>query len=79
MGVVIQDNISPEKYINLIFGKTFRMLRNIRIAFHFLDNGVMRKIITTMIRPKLKYAEVIWSQHKKKTCNNIGENTKNSN
>ena len=27
---------------------------------------MMRKIITTMIRPKLEYAEVIWSHHKKK-------------
>ena len=26
----------------------------------------MRKIITTMIRPKLEHAEVIWSPHKKK-------------
>ena len=26
----------------------------------------MRKIITTMIRPKLEYAEVIWFPHKKK-------------
>ena len=25
----------------------------------------MRKIITTMIRPKLEHAEVIWSPHKK--------------
>ena len=27
---------------------------------------MMRKIITTMIRPKLEYAEVLWSPHKKK-------------
>ena len=27
---------------------------------------MMRKIIITMIRPKLEYAEVIWSPHKKK-------------
>ena len=35
--VVIQDNLSSEKLINRIFGDTFRMLRNIRKAFHFLD------------------------------------------
>ena len=40
------------------------MLRNIQMAFDFLD--MMRKIIITMIRPKLKYAEVIWFPHKKK-------------
>ena len=42
------------------------MLRNIRMAFHFLDKYIMGKIITTMVRPKLKYAKVIWSLHKKK-------------
>ena len=26
---------------------------------------MMRRIIHTMIRPKLKYADVIWSPHKK--------------
>ena len=39
---------------------------NIQIAFHFLDKDMMRKIITTMIKPKPEYAEVIWSPHKKK-------------
>ena len=34
--------------------------------FHFLDKDIMRKIITTMIRPKLEYTEVIRSPHKKK-------------
>ena len=37
LGVVIQDNLSPEKHIKKIFGATFMMLRNIRMAFHFLD------------------------------------------
>ena len=66
LGVVIQDNLSPEKHINRIFDDTFKMLRNIRMAFHFLDKVMMRKIITTMIRPKLESSEVIWSSHKKK-------------
>ena len=63
--MVIQDNSSPEKYIDIIFGDTFRMLRKMQIALHFLNKGMMRKIITTMVRPKLEYAEVIWSLHKK--------------
>ena len=44
LGVVIQDNLSSEKYIDRIFGDTFRMLRKIRITFH-LDKDMMRKII----------------------------------
>ena len=53
LGVVIQDNLSSEKHLDRIFGDTFMMLRNIRMAFHFLDKYVMRKIITTIIRSKL--------------------------
>ena len=41
------------------------MLMNIQMAFTFLDKDMIRKIITTIIRPKLEYAEVIWSLHKK--------------
>ena len=41
--IVIQDNLSAEEHIDKIFGDTFRMLRNIRMAFHFLDNDMMRK------------------------------------
>ena len=39
---------------------------------------MMRKIITTMIRPKQEYAEVMWTLHKKR-CIEIGKNIKNSN
>ena len=66
LGVAIQDNLSPENHIDRIFGNTFMILRNIRMAFHFLDKDIMRKIITSMVRPKIKYAEVIWFPHKKK-------------
>ena len=31
LGVLVQDNLSPEKHINRIFGDTFMMLRNIRV------------------------------------------------
>ena len=50
-GVVIQDNLSPEKHIGKIFGDAFMM------AFHFLDKYLMRKVMRTMIRPILEHAE----------------------
>ena len=37
VGVVMQDNLSPEKLIHKIFGDTSIMLRNTQMAFHFLD------------------------------------------
>ena len=48
-GVVIQDSLSSEKHIDKIIGDAFMILRNILMAFHFLDEDMMRKIITTVI------------------------------
>ena len=79
LGVVIQDNLSLEKHINRIFGDTFMMLSNIRMAFHFLNKD-MRTFITTMIRPKLEYAEVIYMvPAQEKACVEIRKNTENCN
>ena len=66
LGVVIQDTLSPEQHINQIFGSTYRTLTNIRVAFHFTDKDMMKKILTSMIRPRLEYAAVVWSPHAKK-------------
>ena len=67
LGVMIQDTLSPEKHINNIFGSTYSLLANIRVAFNHLDKEMMKKIITSIVRPKLEYAAVVWSPHKKKT------------
>ena len=68
LGIVIQDNLSPKKHIDKVFGDTFKMLRNIWMNFHILDEDMIRKNITMMIKPKLDYAKVIWSPHKKSMC-----------
>ena len=66
LGVIIQENLQPEKHINGIFESTRRTLMNIRVAFKYMDMGMMKKIMTAMIRPKLEYAAVVWSPHMKK-------------
>ena len=66
LGVIIQDSMSPERHISGIFGTTHGLLSNVRVAFHYMDASMMRKIITTMIRPRLEYAAVVWSPHMKK-------------
>ena len=68
LGVIIQDTLSPERHINNIFGSTYNLLSNIRVAFNYLDkdNIMMKKIITGMVRPKMEYAAVVWAPHKKK-------------
>ena len=44
--------------------RSILMLRNIQMALHFLDKDMMRKNITTMKRPKLEYAKVVWYKKK---------------
>ena len=39
LGVMIQDTLSPEKHINRIFGATYNLLANIRVAFNYLDRN----------------------------------------
>ena len=56
LGIVMQNNLSPEKHINKIFGETYNMLRNIRVTFHYMDKEMMKKIISTMLKPKMEYA-----------------------
>ena len=37
LGVWITDNLLPEKHINKITEDTYQLLRNIRMAFKYLD------------------------------------------
>ena len=60
LGVIIQDILTLERYINVLFTSTYGALINIRVAFNYMNMRLMKKIITTMIRPKLEYAAVVW-------------------
>ncbi len=42
------------------------MVKNIGTSFNYIEKIMMRKIITTMIWSKLKYARTVWSPHKRK-------------
>lgn len=56
--MVIQNNLSLERCTDSIF-RVYRMLRYIRMTFHFLDKDMKRKITTTMIRPKNRVCLVV--------------------
>ena len=66
LGIMIQDTLSPVKHIKGIFGSTYNLLTNIRVAFSYMDKQMMKNIIASIIRPKLEYAAVVWAPHKKK-------------
>ena len=62
--------MSPEKHISKITGDTYELLRNIRMAFKYLGEEMI-KILITLIRPKLEYTVVICSPHRKKDIRKI--------
>ena len=66
LGVTIQNDMSPEKHINRIVGGAFALLADIRVAFNHMDETMMKKLIVTLVRPRLEYAQVVWSPHLKK-------------
>ena len=71
LGVTINDKMSPTDHINEKVRKVYNMLANMRIAFTYIDENMLRTIISTFIRPVLEYAAVVWSPHQKKHINKI--------
>ena len=68
MGVTISEGLNPDKHINRITGEVTNLLRRIRMGFSYLDVDIIKNLFSSMIRPRLEYAEIVWSPH---TKNNI--------
>ena len=66
LGVIIQNNLSPEGHINKIVGEGLAIVANIRTTFTHLNEALVRKVIESILRPKLEYAQVVWAPHLKK-------------
>ena len=49
----------------------YHLLANMKIAFTYIDADMVRKIITTYIRPTLGYASVVWNPHQQKDINKL--------
>ena len=78
--VVIEDNLSTEKHIDIIFGDTFKILRNIWMSFNFLDKDTMKKIITTNVdytKNGIRRSNMVPAQEN--ALVEIGRNTENNN
>ena len=66
LGVIVMDNMSLRKHVNKIVGETYNLLKNIKVAFSYTDEDVMKTIIVTIIHPRLECAAVVWSPNLKK-------------
>ena len=63
LGVTISNNLTFEKHVSKFTGETYNLLRNIQLAFSDIDEDMIKKLITSMIRPRLEYAALLWSPH----------------
>ena len=66
LGVVINHKFEPDDHVNQVTGKMHNLLANMKIAFTYIDASMVRKIITTFIRPTLEYAAVAWNPYHQK-------------
>lgn len=71
LGVIVREDLSSENHINKIVGETYGLLNKIKIAFNYMDEEMLERLIKTMIRPRLEYAAVVWSPHLKKHINKL--------
>ena len=63
LGICFQESLSPELHINRKVRNTLGILSDVRINFAYIDAEMMSKIIKSIIRPKLEYAQVVWAPH----------------
>ena len=71
LGVTITDDLTPDRHINKITGEVMSLLKRIKMAFSYMDVDMMRKLICSMIRPRLEYAATVWSPHTKKNIRKL--------
>ncbi len=66
LGVVVNNRLSPEEYIQKKVRNMHNPLANMRVTFTYIDEEMVKKIITSFICPTLEYAAVVWNPHLKK-------------
>ena len=73
LGLVISNNWSREKHIDMITGKAYKRINILRKFKFILDRKSLEKMYFTFVRPLLEYADVIWDNmsisHNKKIEN----------
>ena len=69
--MVINNRLSPTDHINEKIRNMYALLANMRVAFTYINEDMLRKIITSFIRPTLEYASVVWNPHLKKHIDKI--------
>ncbi len=71
LGVTITDKLTFGNNINRRTWEIYNLLRNIKITFTYIDEEIIKKLITSMIRPSLEYAALVWSPKLKKEIKKV--------
>ncbi len=58
LGTTVTDKLSPEVCVRRKTGETYNLGRNIRKVINYLDEGMIRNLIVTLIGPSLEYAYI---------------------
>lgn len=67
LGVIKEDDLSPEKHTNNIFKDAQELLRKTKTTLRYMDKTMMRIIINTMIKPQVEHTDVVCSFIRKST------------
>ncbi len=43
LGVTVTENVTPDRHIDKITGEMMNLLKRIRMAFSYLDEGMIKK------------------------------------
>ena len=71
LGVMVDDKINFDKYIQQQINKANSIMGLIRKSYTFLDETSFRYLFQALARPHLEYAEAIWFPFTKKDIDTI--------
>lgn len=71
LGIIINRNLNPNDHINEKVHKMLGLIANMKRAFVYVDEDMVKKIIKAIIRPSLEYGAVVWSPHLKKDIDKL--------
>ena len=58
--------------------QTYNQLRNVRVAFTYMDVDMLTQLIVSMMCPRLEYAAMMWSPSMEKRHQETREDPKSS-
>jgi hypothetical protein len=60
LGVWIDCSAKPSTHVSHAVNKANQLLGLIRRSFTFMDCGLMKQLFTSVVRPHLEYANIVW-------------------